>query len=216
MAESRFANDYLKGNPQSTLMIKYLLFLRKIGYNPRVVYDVGAYNTSFANLVTEIFPDARVILFEASKEHCETMVGYEYYNCCLGDVSSEIDFYELSNNDKVKSYYKPKTFDDTDNKVSKIVVETLDEVATRKGLPFPDLVRIDCCGAERDVILGGKLTLQLTKYLIVNLQNEEFFMGAPLAITSGSIIKSLGYDVKDILDLYNTPLIDYVFENKSL
>jgi FkbM family methyltransferase len=212
MAESAFANDYLKGNPQPTLMIKYLLFLRRIGYKPRVVYDVGAYNTSFANLVSEIFPDARVILFDASKELCDKMTGYEYYNCCLGDTTSELDFYELKDSDKVKSYYKPKTFKDGDDKVSKILVETLDSFATKNGLPFPDLVRIDCCGAERDIIAGGKLTLQLAKYLIVNLQNEELFMGAPLAITTGPIIKSLDYKVKDILDFYNTPLIDYVFE----
>jgi len=216
MAESGFANDYLKGNPQPTLMIKYLLFLRRIGFKPRVVYDVGAYNTSFANLISEIFPDARVILFDASKEHCDKITEYECYNCCLGDTTSEIDFYELKDNDKVKSYYRPKTFNDTEDKVSKVVTETLDYVATKKGLPFPDLVRIDCCGAERDIITGGKLTLQLAKYLIVNLQNEDMFTGAPLAITSGPIIKSLGYEIKDILDLYNTPLIEYVFENKSL
>jgi FkbM family methyltransferase len=216
MAESSFANDYLKGNPQPTLMIKYLLFLRRIGFKPRVVYDVGAYDTSFANLISEIFPDVRVILFDASKERCDKITEYECYNYCLGDTASEIDFYELNDNDKVKSYYKPKTFVDADDKVSKIVVETLDVVATKKGLPFPDLVRIDCCGAERDVIAGGKLTLQLAKYLIVSLQNEEFFMSAPLAITSGPVIKSLGYEIKDILDLYNTPLIEYIFENKSL
>jgi hypothetical protein len=56
------------------------------------------------------------------------------------------------------------------------------------------------------------MLLDTVKYLIINLQNEELFEGAPLAVTTGPIIKSLGYKVKDILDLYNTPLIDYVFE----
>jgi hypothetical protein len=39
---SDFVNDYLAGNPQTTLMIRYLVFLKKIGFEPRVVYDVGA------------------------------------------------------------------------------------------------------------------------------------------------------------------------------
>jgi FkbM family methyltransferase len=214
MAESRFVSDYLKCNPQPTLMIKYLLFLRRIGFEPRVIYDVGAYNTSFANIVAEIFPDARVILFDASKEHCDNMTGYEYYNCCLGDTNNEIDFYELSNNDKVKSYYKPKTFDDAKDKVSKVSTQKLDDVVMKYGLPFPDLVRIDCCGAERDIITGGINTLltDKLKYLIVNLQNDDIFRSAPLATSTGELIKTFGYKVKDMLDFYNTPLIDYVFE----
>lgn len=210
-----FVNDYLAGEPQTTLMVKYLLFLRRIGFKPRVIYDVGAYNTSFANLIKEIFPDTRIILFDACKDNCEKMVGYEYYNVCLGDTNNEVDFYEV--NDKVKSYYKPKTYGKVEyHRTSKVSIQKLDEVAMKYGLPFPDLVRIDCCGSERDIINGSNVTLAVAKYLIINLQNEELFEGAPLAITTGPIIKSIGYKLKDVLDLYNTPLIDYVFENINI
>lgn len=212
---SDFVNDYLSGNPQTTLMIKYLLFLKMTGFNPSVVYDVGAYNTSFANVIKEVFPDARIILFDACKDNCEKMVGYEYYNCCLGDFNNDVDFYEVD--DKVKSYYKPTTYgNSSSDRITKVSVQKLDEVAIKYGLPFPDLIRIDCCGCEKDIINGGNLTLHLAKYLIVNIQNEELFVGAPLANITGPIIKSLGYILKDMLDLYNTPLVDYVFENKSL
>lgn len=210
-----FVNDYLAGNPQTTMMIRYLLFLRRTGFRPRVIYDVGAYNTSFANVVKEVFPDTRIILFDACKDNCEKMVGYEYYNCCLGDSSNEVDFYEVD--DKVKSYYKPTTYGSSPtDRITKSTIQKLDEVALKYGLPFPDLVRIDSCGSERDIINGGINTLFTTKYLIVNMQNEELFTGAPLAVTTGPMIKSLGYVLKDVLDLYNTPLVDYVFENKSL
>lgn len=209
-----YINDYLAGNPQTTLMLKYLLFLRRIGFKPRVVYDVGAYNTSFANLIKEIFPDTRIILFDACKDNCEKMVGYEYYNCCLGNKNEEVDFYEVD--DKVKSYYKPKTYGGKYHRTTRVTIQRLDDVIMKYGLPYPDLVRIDCCGAEKDIIGGCMSTLQLSKYLIVNMQNENVFIGGAQAIETGPLIKSLGYVVKDILDLYGTPLIDYVFENKSL
>jgi FkbM family methyltransferase len=212
---SDFVNDYLAGEPQSTLMVKYMLFLRRIGFKPRVVYDVGAYNTSFANVVKEVFPDTRIILFDACKDNCEKMVGYEYYNVCLGDTNNEVDFYEVD--DKTKSYYKPKTYGKNGwDRTNKVSIQKLDEVAMKYGLPFPDLVRIDCCGSERDIINGANITLGMSKYLITNLQNEELFEGAPLALTTGPIIKSLGYKLKDILDLYNTPLVDYIFENINI
>ena len=210
-----FVNDYLAGEPQTTLMIKYLLFLRKIGFNPRVVYDVGAFNTSFANVIREVFPDARVILFDACKDNCEKMVGYEYYNCCLGKDNKDVDFYEVT--DKVKSYYKPKTFSDNGvHRITKVSTQRLDDVIMKYGLPFPDLIRIDCCGSEKDIVEGGMSSILLSKYLIVNMQNEDVFLEGPTAIETGPLIKSLGYVVKDVLDLYGTPLIDYVFENKSL
>jgi FkbM family methyltransferase len=212
---SDFVNDYLAGEPQTTVMIRYMLFLRRIGFKPRVIYDVGAYNTSFANVVKEIFPDTRIILFDACKDNCEKMVGYEYYNVCLGDTNNEVDFYEVS--DKVKSCYKPKTYGKNEwDRTNKVSIQKLDEVAMKYGLPFPDLIRMDCCGSERDIINGANVSLSMAKYLIINLQNEELFEGAPLAITTGPIIKSLGYGLKDVLDLYNTPLIDYVFENINI
>jgi FkbM family methyltransferase len=212
---SDFVNDYLAGEPQTTVMIRYMLFLRRIGFKPRVIYDVGAYNTSFANVVKEVFPDTRIILFDACKDNCEKMVGYEYYNVCLGDTNNEVDFYEVS--DKVKSCYKPKTYGKNGwDRTNKVSIQKLDEVAMKYGLPFPDLIRMDCCGSERDIINGANVSLSMAKYLIINLQNEELFEGAPLAITTGPIIKSLGYGLKDVLDLYNTPLIDYVFENINI
>jgi len=216
MSVNNFINDYLKGDPQPTIVTRYLLFLRKIGYKPRVVYDIGAYNTSFANLVNEIFPDTRVILIDNADDADEKFVGYEYYKTCLSNENKEVEFYELASNKKVKSYYKPKTFNEEYDKVSKVSAESLDNLVKRCGLPYPDFIRIDCCGAEQDILLGGQQTLLLTKYLMVNLQNEELFNEAPLASIAGPFIKSLGYDVKDILDLYNTPLIDYVFENKNI
>jgi FkbM family methyltransferase len=211
---SDFVTDYLKGEPQATLMIKYLLFLRRIGFEPRVVYDIGAYNASWSNIIQEIFPDTRVILFDASLSNISHYSNKEYFTTCLSNEKKEVDFYELPNDKRVKSYYKPKTINN--NSSIKITTDTLTEIINRYGLPYPDIIRINCCGAEKDIIEGGEEIIKKAKYLIVNLQNEELFNNAPLANITGPYINSLNFEIKNVLDLFNTPLIDYVFENKSI
>lgn len=217
MSES-FVVDYLKSDPQPVMILKYLLFLRKIGFKPKVVYDIGAYSSSFADLFNEIFPDARVILIDASEEVCDKLVGYECYNVCLSNNDDEVDFYELMNvkDEKVKSIYQPKTFNELYDKKTTKKCETLTHFIKRLGLPEPNFVRIDCCGAEKNIFEGGITSLLLTKYLLVSLQNDEMFLKAPDAMSTGPYINSVGFEVKDILDLYNTPIIDYVFENKNI
>jgi FkbM family methyltransferase len=211
---SDFLLDYVNSRPQSTLMIRYLLFLKKIGFKPRVIYDIGAYNGSWANIINEIFPDIRIILFDASMKNAKFYLDKEHHIVCLSNVEKEIDFYEIKDDDRVKSYYKPKTVSDEES--YKLTTDTLNNIVNKYGLPLPDLVRIDCCGAEKDIIEGGEKIIKNAKYLITSLQNEELFIDGPLANITGPYIKSLGFDTKNVLDLFNTPIIDYVFENKNI
>jgi len=211
---SDFVLDYVNSRPQSTLMIRYLIFLKKIGFKPRVIYDIGAYNGSWANIINEIFPDIRIILFDASIMNARFYSDKEHHIACLSNSEKEIDFYELRSDDRVKSYYKPKTI--SHEEPSKILTTTLEDIVNKYGLPLPDLVRIDCCGCEKDIIEGGERIIKNAKYLITSLQNEELFIDGPLANVTGPYIKSLGFETKNVLDLFNTPLIDYVFENKNI
>jgi len=211
---SDFILDYVNSRPQSTLMIRYLLFLKKIGFEPRVIYDIGAYNGSWANTVNEIFPDTRIILFDASMKNTKFYSDKEHHVVCLSNVEKEIDFYELKTDDRVNSYYKPKTVSDEES--HKLTTDTLQNIVDKYGLPHPDLIRIDCCGSEKDIIEGGEKIIKNAKYLITSLQNEELFIGGPLANVTGPYINSLGFETKNVLDLFNTPLIDYVFENKNI
>jgi FkbM family methyltransferase len=190
------------------------LFLRRIGFEPRVIYDIGAYNASWSNIIQEIFPDTRVILFDASMSNISYYSNKEYFTTCLSNEKKEVDFYELPSDKRIKSYYKPKTM--SNDSSIKTTTDTLTEIVNRYGLPYPDIIRINCCGAEKDIIEGGEEIIKKAKYLIVNLQNEELFKEAPLANITGPYINSLNFEIKNVLDIFNTPLIDYVFENKSI
>ena len=92
----------------------------------------------------------------------------------------------------------------------------LDSFIKANNLPPPDLVKISCGGSEMDIINGGLDTLKNSKYVMVQLQNEEIYEGAPLAHRVGPYIESFNFERKDTLDSYGIALIDYVFENKNI
>ena len=211
-----FYLQLLKLDPISPLMVRYLNFLEKIEFKPKVIYDIGTYNGNWYDFAKEIFPDARVIGFEANSNltFYENVFKEMYYECLSNEDFKEVKFYHLPELKKIASYYKPEYAQD--EMYSDMTTRTLSSFVEEKGLPEPDLVHINTCGSEMDIIKGGEELIKKAKYLIVNLQNNETFKQAPMADVVGPYIKSLGFEVKDILDCNGTPMIDYVFENNNL
>lgn len=208
--------ELLKAEPISPLMARYLNFLQKIEFKPKVIYDIGSYNGNWMDFAKHIFPDARVIGFEAlNLDFLENNNRHETYNVCLGDEDDkEVKYWHLPQTKRISSYYKPHLADD--NLWSDMTTRTLSSFSDDAGLPEPDLVHINTCGSEMDIIKGAEDIIKHAKYLIVNLQNNDTYKEAPQANVVGPYIQSLGFEIKDILDCNGTPMIDYVFENKNL
>jgi FkbM family methyltransferase len=213
---SEVIQDFINSKPIGSLQLKYLVYLKKWkAFVPKVVYDIGATTTKWSEIICTLYPDSELILFDASNEFEELYKNKKYFINCLSNIDDkEVEFYlPLHDDYRVKSYYKPIRCDTHSNTIKTIKLDTLVE---KNNLPEPDLVKISCCGSEKDIIEGALKTFKNTKYLIVQLQNEELFEGAPLADTVGPYIESLGFERIESLDSYGTPLIDYVFENKNI
>ena len=207
-------NNLLQIDPPSVLMIRYVNFLSKIDFKPKVIYDIGSSNGMWAEFAKEAFPDARIMLFDVENYGDKTKFKDIYDICLTDEDGKEVKFYQIPTMRKINSYYKPKYHDGV-SYVEKTGV-TLSTFIDMYGLPEPDLIKINTCGSEMDIIKGSEELIKNAKYLIVNLQNDEAFENAPKAPVSGPYIQSLGFEIKDILDCNGTPLIDYVFENKNL
>lgn len=206
-------DEYLNSpKPLSTLQLRYLLFLQQIKFNPLVFYDIGASHFAWSSVVKSIFLDATVISFDASHQYGSLYENNQHFYDCLSDVNDkEVKFYEFKADDRFKSYYKPRYCDDN---YTTLKTSTLDTLSVNK-LPDPNLIKINTCGSEYDIIKGGEETIKKAEYLIVSLQNEEVFSGAPLASVVGPYIESLGFKLINVLDPVGTPILDYVFRNKK-
>lgn len=197
-----------------TIAFKYLGYLKAIKFEPKVMFDIGSAVKHWSDMAKAIFPESEVYLFEAYQTFEALYTDEKYLMVCLSNEDNkDVKFYHRANNHLVKSYCKNSELHPDFFKMLK--TERLDTLMDRLGLPQPELIKLNVCGAEKDVIEGGIETIKKTKHLLVSLQNEKYF-DAPLAREVGPYIESLGFEMKKALDCYNTAIIIYHFENKNI
>jgi len=169
----------------------YLRFIRDLGYNfyPKVVYDIGSCVLHWTYAAQETWPDAKIILFDATDIFEELYVkkDYEYHIDVLSKTSNEIvKFYQNNEMFAGNSYYRenPKycsaaetLFDES--KIIELPTITLDDIVKIRSFLAPDLIKIDVQGAELDVLIGADKSLETCKHLIVELRSVEYNIGSP-------------------------------------
>jgi FkbM family methyltransferase len=187
--------------------MRYLTFLKKLGFTPKYFYDIGCSEKRWSIVVPFIFQGIRCYTFDANKDYRAE------FPVCLSNVNDkDVKFYIYSNT--VGSYYKINN--PPEDYIDELKTIKLDTLVQNEKLEYPDLVKINCCGCDKDIIEGGIETIKKCKYLIVTLNNNNPFEGAPTAAETGEYIKSIGFDFKSALDNNGMGLIDYVFVNKNI
>jgi len=180
-----------------------------------VIYDIGACILQWTKVAAELWPDAQIILFDAF-EHSEFLFkesGRPYHLDVLSDMDDkEVKFYQNEIHPGGNSYYKEwndGVFPPDRFKVYK--TRTLDSIVRGRGFPMPDLAKIDVQGAEKDILAGAVETLAGAKHLIVEMQHQQYNVGAPMVEETRPYIESLGWTCVAPLFCNNGPDGDYHF-----
>jgi FkbM family methyltransferase len=182
----------------------YLKDLKKSGFEPKVIYDIGSCVLHWTNAARKLWPNAKYILFDAFEPAEFLYTGYDYNIGVLSNVDdNEVKFYQNDMWPGGNSYYKE--IDSTgyfpEDKFIVKKTKKLDTIVAEKGFPLPDLVKIDVQGAELDVIAGGSKTLSNATEMIVELQHNQYNYGAKLLNESLPTIESYGW--KCVLPLFS-------------
>jgi FkbM family methyltransferase len=202
--------------------VAYLWKLKDDGFEPRVIYDIGACVLHWTTEAQIVWPDATIIAFEAM-EHPRFIYeerGVPYHIGVLTDRDNVVlPFYENPMFPGGNSYYREigspasaTLFDD-----ASCVMKTgsrLDTVVESRGFPPPDLIKIDVQGSELDVLRGATKTLESVTHLIVELQHTHYNKGAPLASTSMPEIEAMGFECVAPLFHNNGADGDYGFRRR--
>jgi FkbM family methyltransferase len=204
--------------------VDYLSNLKAQGFEPTVIYDVGACVLHWTNEAKRIWPNAEFVAFEAmnSSEFLYKEQGLKYFMGALSDVTGkEVEFYQNDWHPGGNSYYRenaevnpeaPEYFNEKHKRVLKTV--TLDAVVRLKQFPLPDLIKMDVQGAELDVLKGASQVLQSVKHVILELQAVEYNKGAPLKDTVIAYMDTIGFDCKGLFS-NNGPDGDYHFVKRN-
>ena len=201
--------------------VNYLKSLKANGFEPRVIYDIGSCILHWSKEARKIWPDAKIIAFDAS-----TSVEFLYSKKHVDDYSigiltneddKELTFYQHDALQTGNSYYKEIGSKNSSALFNKHTAYkrrgmTLDTIVAERELPLPDLVKIDVQGAEKDVVEGGVKTILNCKHLIVEMQRKQYNEGAPLVDETLPYVESVGFHCRAPLFCDNGVDGDYGFE----
>jgi len=178
--------------------------------NIKTIYDIGSCTLNWTKPAQQIFPNSKIICFEAMEEIRDLYNGngWENYIAVLSDMDGkEVKFYQNPVSPNGNSYYKENF--DWNNYANTLFPEdlavmkttrSLDSIVSENDLPLPDLIKIDVQGSELDVLKGAYNTLQTCNHVIVELQHIDLNIGAPLADEVIGFMTSIGFTKHVIID----------------
>ena len=182
----------------------YLFEMRSNGIEPKIVYDIGACVLQWTSVAKKVWPNATYVAFDAMDEvefyYKENNI--PYHIGLLSDIDNEkIGFFQNVEHPGGNSYYKENTEYSPSanilfpNRIEKTAM-TLDTIVKQKNLPPPDLIKMDVQGAELDILKGAKKALETCQHLILELQHQEYNIGAPFMHEVVRYLDSIGFGLE--------------------
>lgn len=158
--------------------------LRRNGFNPTDIVDIGAYRGEWTRQVAEIYPDARFWLFEpqpSKKEELELAkttirAQIQVFNVLLGAQPHDgITFHLRETGSSVLK--ETTSFEKTP---IQLPMQTLDLLFENEEFHGPLFLKLDVQGYELEVLKGSERTLAATEVALLEVSLLEYNEGAPI------------------------------------
>ncbi|MCR9140734.1 MAG: FkbM family methyltransferase [bacterium] len=197
-------------DPGKRTMESVLANIRRIGFRPGTVVDVGVAGGTYA--LYETFPEAKHLLVEPLKEFnpelekiCEKFDA-SYVNAAAGSEEAELSFNVHVEHLEGSSFYKEEMGASFDGEERKVQCKRVDKLVRERSLPGPYILKADVQGGELDVVDGAAEILDECEIIILEISTFYFMKGAPDLFDTAEYMKKKGYVIYDIFDLGERPL----------
>jgi FkbM family methyltransferase len=188
--------------------------LLKVGWYPKTVLDVGAYKGTWTTQTKRVFPKAKFTLIEANP-HNELNAFDDVIYTLVGKEDSVVEWF--SNQSTGDSIYKETTNIYRDIIPIQKPIVKLDSLFPTKTF---DYVKIDCQGAELDILQGGSKLIQNTEVLLLECPfAAKYNHGCPSFVEYIDYTQSIGFVPLEITEIHRANdimiQIDILFLRKS-
>ena len=213
LAAYRSAVGWLHGNLALTQTPFGLHVLQTLGFRPKGILDIGAFEGAFARTARHFFAQSPILMLEAQpgkevqlKAIAAQLPDVDYRIVLLGtETRADVAFHHVNAaiNSSGSSLYEEQTRYPRDT--ISLPMRRLDDVlAEMPGREF-DLLKVDVQGAEIDVLRGGVRTLAGIVAIVIELSLLEYNKGAPLI---GEVMRWLaqqGFALFDVFPVSRIP-----------
>lgn len=186
--------------------------MRRLGFRPAGVVDIGAYKGEWTAMARRIFPEAAFLMLEAQESQRETLEQVKvqsgssanYRIALLGAENREgVDFHQYDEAPTGSSVLAAQV--GTPGRLLKCRMETLDTILSREGFRRPELIKIDVQGYELEVLKGGKEALAAAEAIAMEVSLIEMYKGSPLMHEVITFMHEGGFQCYDIPTLMRNP-----------
>jgi FkbM family methyltransferase len=183
--------------------------LAQLGFQPGVIFDVGAYEGEWTESARKAFPEAAIVMVEAQpgkqarlKQIMEQSGGRIACEITLlgPEEKDAVDFYEM----ELGSSLLYEQCQAARTKVTRRMT-TLDALAPRHGGKV-DFLKLDVQGYELEVLKGGEAMLKQVEVVLMEVSLLRVIQGAPLLDEVVAYMKSRGLIAYDICTFMRRPL----------
>ena len=193
--------------------------LKKKGFNPTHVADVGAYEGNWTKDFLEVFPNALVLMIEAQKSKLNILnevqknnAGVKYsINLLSSENNKEVEFLE----NETASHINMNSFKNNDTAViTKNIVrtKTLDSVLEENSFEYPAFLKLDVQGHELEVLKGGLKTLNAVQICLLEVSLLNLGDNAPLFFEIQQFMDVQGFQMYDICQFMRRPYDKALFQ----
>jgi FkbM family methyltransferase len=186
-----------------------LVQLKRAGFNPKHVIDIGAYHGEWSQLANRVWPDASVIMFEANPEKtaklqavarsCRSSSGVSAiaFNVLLGArMKYAVPFYVHEGGSSI--YHELTTFPKREIVLDMSQLDAvIPQTTTYCDAASPGIIKLDVQGAELDVLRGGMQTLAACEVALLELSTLPYDAGAPLFAEVVEFMHKAGFAAYD-------------------
>lgn len=220
------AKEYLKRKVGVPDMFVSLERLRNLGFNPKQIIDVGAFEGEWTAATTVIFPNAAILMVEAMPQKEAKIIPLkanpkiDYEIAVLGAADGkEVFFTELETASSVLEEQAANH-----NRVAR-KTSSLNTILKKRNIAKVDLIKLDVQGYELEVLAGFDQYITNTEVILTEASLLEIHKGVPLVRDVINYMGDRGFVLYDIcsvstrrpLDnaLWQTDLL-FVKENSKL
>jgi FkbM family methyltransferase len=189
----------------------FFVLLKRFGFAPKHILDIGANHGLWTREALRFFPDARYTLVEPQdhlKIHIQDLFdaghGIRWINAGASDRPGALRFTITNRDDSSTFAFTEEQARAAGFKQIIVPVKTVNEIAASAGGELPDMVKIDAEGLDLKVLAGASDLLGKTDIFLV----EAVLRDGAYENSVEEVIKFManaGYRLLDITDLNRSP-----------
>jgi FkbM family methyltransferase len=198
--------------------------MKKLGFSPRTVIDVGAYVGEWTQTCKTIFPAARVLMVEPLlhliprlEATVNALNGVEFRSALLGaQQRADVPFYEAETASSVLNEASSRAVP-----TRRLSMTTLDDLTAGTSFERPDFIKLDVQGYELEVLGGAERSVQSAEAVLTEVNLLGIYEKAPLFHETVEYMGRRDFQVYDLCSFFRRPLdgalwqVDVIFVHRS-